>query len=204
MNLISNTKNKKIKNKEKIINDKAKKVLIEYPKKHFLQLILPFTNEIMLLFTETGLLPRWIYNPTSTIYWQIIIRYLINCIALIGMTWNISYIATKSDSQLTGVIISIGFISITYFIPQLLFKKIINTTNNNKVIFILGSITLIILIILESIWSYCGLKFARKYKNPYIRKQVTINIIILLCFIIFIFIFLLFIFHSFFEFKNYI
>ena len=69
----------------KTLQKKVEEQLINYPKRHFLQFILPLINQIFRLLNISGIIPAWLYNVHSQTYWQIIIVECINFIAVVGI-----------------------------------------------------------------------------------------------------------------------
>ena len=178
---------KQQKKKQKIIkNEKDKrnlkkqlnKQLIEYPSKHLLQLLLPFSNQIFDFLVSTKLLPETFYNIGSIGFYEILSISFVNTISIIGIIWNVAYVTDKYSSPLIGLGMGIGLILIAYLIPKLFLKRVLSRfhTNTNKIF--CGFFILIILFYMESTWAYNIEKYFTDYKDKKKRLKMSSKLVI--------------------------
>ena len=146
------------------------------PKVHlFLMFILPFSNEIAnaLTISQEGVFKR-LYKPCRHDINSKLRSSLIDLIALFGIVWNVSYMASKFGTT-CGCIYGIAILILSFIIPNALMEPSVNYIcdmahkQNKECTVIIKSIAsfsfIIILLSIEIIVSNHIKKLKWKYSN---------------------------------------
>jgi hypothetical protein len=167
-------------NDEESLTHVLKHQFITYPKRNLLQFILPFTNEIMNVLSHSNVVPEWMYNIDSPVFSDKLFVYIINCIALVGVVWNVAYVTNRQRQELMGLGAGIGFILITYLIPNLVMYNILKKMDTYTSRLVVGLGTVLVLFYLGTSWLFYMERFSSKYRSSEERRHVAVRTVSIL------------------------
>lgn len=184
---LAQTSENAVRNSDDSLNQRELSEVYEYPSKHYLQLLLPFTNEIFNSLNGAGILPKWLYNLDSTNLGERVIVYAINSLALSGIVWNVAYMSGKFKSELVGLLQGVGLVFMTYLIPNLCLRPLEEIFKSKLARLLASSIIIGLLLFLETVWSTLTEQFAtRKNRTHQEMRKVSLIFVSVLTFSILI------------------
>lgn len=157
---------------------------IQYPTRHFLQLLLPFVNEICNVLNASGITPYWLYNTDSNQFWIKSIVYIVNCISGIGIVWNSSYMAGKHQSELSGLLVGTSLLILAYVIPNLFLRKLLRRLSHRSTKLLTGFFIITMLFTFESLWATYVEKTTPDYQDMGVRRKHAILFTLILILIL--------------------
>lgn len=160
--------------------------LLPIVKKNYLQLLLPFINEICGILNYSKIIPSWFYDRYSKTFWKKIISNLIDGLAIVGIVWYSAEHSNNSKTPLPSILIGLGVIILAYIIPNLFLYDFISNIKYKKLALFAGLSFIGFLVFIEIIWTKIIQSYTYKFKDLDKEKVEKITYNLLAFFIIII------------------
>ena len=170
----------------KKIETTKKSIIMPIIKKNYLQLLLPFINEICGILNYSKIIPSWFYDRYSKTFWKKIISNLIDALSIVGIVWYSAEHSNNSKTPLPSILIGIGVIILAYIIPNLFLYDFISNIKYKKLALLAGLSFIGFLVIIEIIWTKIIQSYTYKFKDLDKEKVEKITYNLLAFFIIII------------------